>query len=141
MNRDYSLPFLAALGYGFAPVLFKAGLIGNLPPVAGTTIAMFASIPFSWLLLISLKKEWRVHRLDPKSIWLVFGCGAFSAVAFLTYTMALKLGQVSAIAAIANSYPVFNLILVRFFLKKEKLTLDVVLATLFVAGGVYLITS
>jgi drug/metabolite transporter (DMT)-like permease len=134
------LPLTSATCFGIVAIIRKLGL-GEMGPVLGTAINLTtALIAFSALMLASGR-----HRLascrGPTLVYFVAAGIAENTGVFLTI-VALSFGAVSVVMPLAFSTPIFVLLFAPFFLKGvEVLTARVVVGTVLIVLGVYLITA
>ncbi len=128
---------LSALVWGSAPLIFKLGLRGELPPLVGIfyhnlTAALFA---LAFILAVGEKVAYPVRDV------LIVSFGGFVSgfLGLLLYYKAIKVGEVSVVAPIVASSPLwaslFAVVLLGESFSALKLT-----GTLLVVAGVILIT-
>lgn len=134
------LPLTSAACFGIVAIIRKIGL-GEMGPVLGTAINLTtAMIAFSALMLASghhNRSSWRGRTL----LYFVAAGLAENTGVFLTI-VALSFGAVSVVMPLSFSTPIFVLLLAPFFLKGvEVLTARVVVGTVLIVLGVYLITA
>src|SRR5678815_679076 len=120
-----ALPLMSAVCFGVVAILRKAGL-GHTGPVLGSAInASTALVAFTAFLLVSGQRGAVVWRGRSLPSFVALGLGTVSAVTPLTATM-----------------PIFVLFLTFAFLRgAERLTTRIVLGTILIVLGVYLITA
>ncbi len=135
------LPILSAVCFGVVAILRKSGL-AHTGPVLGSAInASTAFIAFTTFLLASGHgSEMRCR--DRRSLAHFIAAGvAENAGVFLT-VVALGLGTVSVVTPLTATGPIFVLLLSFAFLRGiERLTARIVLGTILIVLGVYLITA
>jgi DME family drug/metabolite transporter len=138
--RQLTIPFLSAACFGIVAILRKLGL-SQTGPVLGFAVNVTAAlIAFSVFLLLSGNRQAMVCQRRNLGYFIAAGV-AENAGVFLGL-MALNLGSVSVVVPLSGVGPLFVLPLSFFFLKGvERLTLRVVLGTVLVVLGVYLVTS
>jgi uncharacterized membrane protein len=134
------LPLLSAACFGVVSVLRKLGL-GGAGPVVGTAVnASAALVAFTAFLLASGQREVMVCRGRGLLHFVIAGIMENAAV--LLTIMALGVGAVSVVLPLTGTAPVFVLLLSAVFLRGvEVLNGRVVLGTLLIVAGVYLITA
>ncbi len=138
--RQLTIPFLSAACFGVVAILRKLGL-SQTGPVLGFAVNVTAAlVAFSIFLLLSGNRRAMVCQRRNLGYFIAAGV-AENAGVFLGL-MALNLGSVSVVVPLSGVGPLFVLPLSFFFLKGvERLTLRVVLGTVLVVLGVYLVTS
>ncbi len=138
--RHLAIPLLSATCFGVVAVLRKLGL-SHTGAVLGSAINVTtALVVFAALLLASGHRSAMVCRGRSLACFVAAGIAENAAV-FLT-VVALGLGTVSVVAPLSGAAPIFVLLLSFFFLRGvERLSGRVVLGTLLIVVGVYLITA
>ena len=138
--RQLTLPILSAVCFGMVAILRKAGL-GHTGPVLGSAInASTALVAFTAFLLASRQRAAMACRGRSLGYFIAAGVAENGAV-FLT-VVALGLGTVSVVTPLTATAPLFVLALSFAFLRGiERLTTRIVLGTLLIVLGVYLITA
>jgi uncharacterized membrane protein len=134
------LPLASATCFGIVAILRKIGL-GQMGPVVGTAINVTtALIVFSALMLASGHRGILACRGRSLAHFIAAGITENTGV-FLTI-VGLSLGAVSVVTPLTATGPIFVLLLSPIFLRGvEVLTTRVVLGTLLIVAGVYLITA
>ena len=135
-----ALPLMSAVCFGVVAILRKAGL-GHTGPVLGSAInATTALVAFTAFLLVSGQRGAMVCRGRSLAYFAAAGVAENTAV-FLT-VVALGLGTVSVVTPLTATMPIFVLFLTFAFLRGvERLTTRIVLGTILIVLGVYLITA
>ena len=135
-----ALPLMSAVCFGVVAILRKAGL-GHTGPVLGSAInASTALVAFTAFLLVSGQRSAMVCRGRSLAYFAAAGVAENAAV-FLT-VVALGLGTVSVVTPLTATMPIFVLFLTFAFLRGvERLTTRIVLGTILIVLGVYLITA
>lgn len=134
---DFFFPLLAGAVTGVSSILFKISL-GELPsPLLGAWIGTAEGLLFFPLLAFFFPRGQRFRLRPPAYPWLVLG-GLAATVAVYGLILAIELGQVSIVATLVQTSPLFVLLLSVLFLRQtERVTPRVVLGgTLTVGGGV-----
>jgi uncharacterized membrane protein len=133
-------PLTSATCFGIVQIIRKMGL-EDMGPVLGASINLTAAvIAFSALMLASGHRGIYACRGRPL-VHFIFAGITENAGVFLTIT-ALTLGAVSVVIPLTATVPIFVLIFSHFFLKGvEVVTARVVLGTLLIVLGVYVITA
>ena len=129
---------LSALIWGSAPVLFKLGLKGEISPLAGILIHNLTATIFALIGVLVLKEN--VLNYPLKELTMVALGGFVSGfLGLLVYYKAIKVGQVSIVAPIAASSPLFSTLLAVIILG-EQLTLTKLLGSLLIILGIALLS-
>ncbi|GAB6065030.1 EamA family transporter [Aquifex pyrophilus] len=130
---------LSALIWGSAPILFKLGLKGDIPPLAGIFIHNLTATIFALILLLLLRENPFSY---PYKEVLTVALGGFVSgfLGLLVYYKAVKVGEVSIVAPIASSSPLFSVLFAVIFLG-ESFSLVKLLGTLLVVSGIILLTT
>jgi transporter family protein len=134
------LPLLSATAFGVVAIIRKVGL-GDMGPMLGTTINYTAAvIAISAIMLASGHRGIYACRGRTLAYFIAAGV-AENAGVFLTI-VALTYGAVSVVTPLTAVSPIFVLLLTPLFLKGvEVLTTRVVVGTVLIVSGVYLITA
>ncbi|HXJ77609.1 MAG TPA: DMT family transporter [Candidatus Methylomirabilis sp.] len=135
-----AIPLLSALCFGVVAILRKVGL-NQMGAVTGSAVNVStALVAFTAFLLASGQRAAMTCRGRSLAHFIAAGV-AENAGVFLN-VVALGLGTVSVVAPLYGSAPIFVLLLSFFFLRGvEILSGRVVLGTLLIVSGVYLITA
>jgi uncharacterized membrane protein len=138
--RQLALPLLSAACFGVVAILRKLGL-SQMGAVVGSAINVTtALIVFTALLVAFGRRDAMACRGRSLAYFVAAGVAENTGV-FLN-VLALSVGTVSVVAPLYGSSPIFVLLLSAFFLRGvEALTGRVILGTLLIVGGVYLITA
>ena len=138
--RKYLFPLLAGIAFGLAPALRKLGLI-HVPDLAyGVVVAALGGLIGLAFMAPIFPRGQRIS-LNPKGV-ILFGIAACIALVgrFLIFDSLLR-GDLSRIAFLINTTPLFALILSWLLLRKsERITLRLVGATCVVVLGIWTIT-
>jgi uncharacterized membrane protein len=135
-----TLPLVSATCFGIVAIIRKVGLSG-MGPVPGTAVNLTAAlIAFSALMLASGHRGIVKCRGRTLAYFIAAGV-AENAGVFLTI-VALTFGAVSVVTPLTAASPIFVLLLTPLFLRGvEVLTPRVVVGTVLIVSGVYLITA
>jgi drug/metabolite transporter, DME family len=138
--RQLILPFLSATCFGIVAVLRKVAL-GQMGPVLGFAINVTAAlVAFTVFLLASGNS--RAMKARGGSLAYFIAAGVVENAAVFLALVALNLGTVSVVAPLSSTAPIFVLVMSFFFLRGvETLGGRVVLGTLLIVSGVFLITA
>ncbi|WP_461831797.1 EamA family transporter [Aquifex sp.] len=130
---------LSALIWGSAPIFFKLGLKGDIPPLAGIFIHNLTATIFALIFLILLKEN--PFSYNYRDILTVAVGGFISGfLGLLVYYKAVKVGKVSVVAPIASSSPLFSVLFAVIFLG-ENFSPVKLLGTLLIVSGIILLTT
>src|SRR5262245_26883831 len=135
-----ALPIGSAVCFGVVAILRKSGLAYTGPVLGSAINASTALVAFtSFLLASGLASEIRCRG---RSLVYFVGAGlAENAGVFMT-VVALGLGTVSVVTPLTATGPIFVLLMSFAFLRGiERLTTRIVVGTLLIVLGVYLITA
>ncbi len=134
------LPLGAALFYGLAIPLNKLGLLNIGNPILAATITSTTSL-FIILVYLSAVKGLKRLKLTRHATIFYTLSGLATVMAFTLHFTALNLGNVSMIAPLVSTFPLFAVILSHLLLRhKERITLHVWLGALVVVSGVIVIS-
>jgi DME family drug/metabolite transporter len=138
--RHLFYPFLSAFCFGAVAIIRKLGL-SHAPPMFGFAINVTtAFIAFTAYLIAS--GNFRTVVCDGKSLRYFVVAGVTENVGVLLGLVALSLGQVSVVTPLNGTAPLFVLVLTFLFLKGiERLTGRIVLGTMCIVVGVFLLTA
>jgi drug/metabolite transporter, DME family len=133
-------PFLSAFCFGAVVIVRKLGL-SHAPPMFGYAINVTtAFIAFTAYLLAS--GQFGTVACDGKSLRYFVVAGLGENIGVLFVLIALSLGQVSVVTPLNGTAPLFVLALAFVFLKDiERLTWRLVLGTVLIVLGVFLLTA
>src|SRR2546427_3638561 len=135
-----SLPLLSAVCFGVVAVLRKLGLSDTGPIVGSAINVTTALVAFTAFLLASGRPEVMVCR--GRSLAYFVAAGLTENVGVFMNVVALSLGTVSVVTPLYGTAPIFVLFLAPFFLRNvETLRVRVVVGTVLIVLGVYLITA
>jgi uncharacterized membrane protein len=134
------LPLTSATCFGIVAIIRKIGL-GDMGPVLGTAINLTtAMIAFSALMLASGHRG--IHACRGWTLVYFIAAGVLENAGVFLTIVALSLGAVSVVMPLAMSTPIFVLLFTPLFLRGvEILTTRVVIGTVLIVLGVYLITA
>lgn len=136
--RHLALPLLSAACFGVVVILRKLGL-DEIGPIVGSALNITtALVSFTAFLVASGQRATMTCRGRSLAYFLAAGVAENTAV-FLNI-VALSVGAVSIVAPLYGAAPIFVLLLSFFFLRGlETLSRRIVLGTLMIVGGVYLL--
>lgn len=128
---------LSALVWGTAPLIFKLGLRGEIPPIAGIFFHNLTAAVFAFLSMLILREGFTYPWRDV--VIVSFGGFISGFLGLLLYYKAIKVGDVSVVAPIVASSPLWAS-LFAFILLGETFTPMKLIGTILVVSGVALIT-
>ena len=135
-----ALPVLSAVCFGVVAVLRKLGLSDTGAVVGSAINVTTALVAYTAFLLASGRPEVMVCR--GRSLAYFVAAGLTENVGVFMNVVALSLGTVSVVTPLYGTAPIFVLFLAPFFLRNvETLRVRVVVGTLLIVLGVYLITA
>jgi len=135
-----TLPLLSAACFGVVAVLRKLGLAETGAVLGSAINVTTALVAFTAFLLAS--GDWEAMACRGRSLVYFVAAGAAENGAVFMNVVALSLGTVSVVAPLYGTAPIFVLFLSFFFLRGvETLSGRLVLGTLLIVLGVYLITA
>lgn len=135
-----ALPILSATCFGVVAILRKLGL-GTMSPVTGFAVNVTtALIAFTFFLFVAGKLGTIFG--NARSTVYFIGAGLAENLGVFLILVALSMGTVSVVAPLTGTAPIFVLAMSPFFLRGlERPTWRVVVGTLLIVLGVYLITA
>jgi uncharacterized membrane protein len=138
--RQLVIPLLSAVCFGVVAVLRKIGLAG-MAPIPGFAVNVTAAlIAFTTFLLASRQAGAMACRRQ--SLVYFVAAGIAENLSVLLIVVALTVGSVSVVAPLSSVSPIFVLVFSFFFLRGiELLNARIVVGTLLIVVGVYLITA
>ena len=133
-------PLAAATCFGIVQVIRKVAL-GGIGPVAGTAINLTtALIAFSAIMIAS--KHRGIYKVHGRTLAVLIVAGIAENLGVFLTIIALRYGAVSVVTPLTAAAPIFVLLFTPFFLKGvEVLTTRVVIGTVLIVAGVYVITA
>jgi transporter family protein len=127
---------LSAIIWSTAPLIFKFGLRGEVTPLAGIFIHNLTASIFALLMLILTKESLSYPLRDLVTISIGGFVSGFLGLLF--YYKAIKAGEVSVVAPIVASSPLWASVLA-FLILGESFTFYKIVGALLVVTGVALI--
>jgi len=138
--RHLALPLLSAVCFGVVAVLRKLGLSGTGAVLGSAINVTTALVAFTAFLLAAGRPEVMVCR--GRSLAHFAAAGLLENAGVFMNVVALGMGTVSVVTPLYGTAPIFVLFLAPFFLRDvETLRVRVVVGTLLIVLGVYLITA
>lgn len=130
---------LSALGYGMGSVLNRQGIILLTTPLVAASVSTLAGT-LAMGILAGRRLEGNL-RNKKRAVFFYFLAGLSSGLGALSSFFALSTTPVVIASPIHNTYPLFALFFSQIFISRlEKISLRLVVGTVFVVGGVVLIT-
>ncbi|MBI4214258.1 MAG: DMT family transporter [Chloroflexi bacterium] len=131
--------FTAAIAYGAAQVLTRYGVADLAPPLVGSAVALFwGTLGFSLFSVRSLSTGGSEYR---RGCVYFAAAGIFSALGVIALFQSLELGPVVLVAPVVSTNPLFTLLWAVLLLREvERITLQILLGSLLVVGGVIVLT-
>jgi drug/metabolite transporter (DMT)-like permease len=144
VRRGWSAGALLALNTAFLAsisfLLRKIGLRLLPDPVLGAALTVTSSlvvvVPF-----IAARWRWEPLRANRGSLGTLIAGGVLSTGGFLSYYLALNLGDVVRVTPLSNTTPLFALVLLFMFRQVEHLVPGVVVGALLAVAGVLLVVA
>ena len=134
------LPMLSAVCFGVVAVLRKIGL-GGMAPLPGFAVNVTAAM-IAYLAYLVASRQTSVMACRGRSLVYFVLAGVAENLSVFLLIAALSLGSVSVVAPLSSVSPIFVLVLSFFFLRGiEILNRRIVLGTMLIVTGVYLITA
>jgi uncharacterized membrane protein len=138
--RQLILPVLSATCFGVVAILRKLGL-SQVGAVAGSAINVSTALIAFTAFLLAFGHR-RVIRCRGRNLAHFVAAGIAENTGVFLNVVALSMGTVSIVAPLYGAAPIFVLFLSFFFLRGiESLSGPVVVGTLLIVAGVYLITA
>ena len=133
-------PFLSALAFGAVAILRKLGL-GGAGPVTGFAVNVTTALIAVTAFLVATGHRRRA-RCDARSLGYLIAAGVAENAGVLLGVIALQVGTVTVVAPLVGTMPLFVLALSAVFLRDvERLSTRLIVGTLLIVLGVYLITA
>jgi uncharacterized membrane protein len=138
--RHLVLPLGAATCFGVVAILRKLGVSGAGPVVGSAINATTALVAFTLFLVVSGQRDAMACR--GRALACFAAAGLLENAAVLLTIVAFSLGSVSVVVPLIGAAPIFVLLLSPLFLRGvERLNARVVVGTVLIVLGVYLITT
>jgi uncharacterized membrane protein len=133
-------PLVSATCFGIVAVMRKVAL-GGMGPVLGAAVNFTSAfVAFTAVMLASRHRG--IYGCRGRTLVHFIAAGIAENTGVLLVITALSAGSVSVVLPLASSVPIFVLVLSAIFLRDiEVLTRRVVVGTLMIVAGVYLITA
>ena len=128
---------LSALVWGTAPLIFKLGLRGEVPPIVGIFFHNLTAAIFALFSILIFKESLNYPFRD--ILIISFGGFVSGFLGLLLYYKAIKVGDVSVVAPIVASSPLWAS-LFAFLLLGENFSFLKLLGAILVFSGVALIS-
>jgi len=135
--KEVLLALLSALIWGTAPLIFKLGLRGEVPPLVGIFFHNLTAVLCASLSLLMLRENLQYPLRDVALISLGGFVSGF--LGLLLYYKAIKIGEVSVVAPIAASSPLWAS-LFAFILLGESFSLGKLVGAILIVSGVIILS-
>ena len=136
----YLLPVLAGLMGGIASILFKTAMKKMPSPLLGIWLGSAEGLLLFPLIALLFPAGQR-YRFNPSAIPWLISAGVCGSAAMFGLVFSIGLGQVSVVFTLAQSSPIFVILISVLFLRKlERVTPRVVLGGLMTVGGGILVS-
>lgn len=133
-------PFLSALAFGAVAILRKLGL-GGAGPMTGFAVNVTTALIAVTAFLAATGHQRRA-RCDGRSLGYLIAAGIAENAGVLLGVIALQVGTVTVVAPLVGTMPLFVLALSAVFLRNvERISARLIVGTLLIVLGVYLITA
>jgi drug/metabolite transporter, DME family len=133
-------PFLSALAFGAVAILRKLGL-GSAGPLIGFAVNVTTAL-VAMTTFVMATGHWRRARCGARSLGYLVAAGVAENAGVLLGVVALSVGTVTVVAPLVGTMPLFVLALSALFLRNvERLSARLLVGTLLIVAGVYLITA
>ncbi len=134
------LAFVAAILWGFVPILDKTALIGNVSPYLANLIRSLGALIFLSIVVLVLR-DFDLEVFDAKRVSLLMTAGAIAGgLAMVIYYMALKSIGASKAVPITSIYPLFTVIFSAIILRESFDLVRVLLGTALIVIGIVLVS-
>lgn len=134
------LAFVAAILWGFVPILDKTALIGNVSPYLANLIRSLGALIFLTIVVLVLR-DFDLEVFDAKRVSLLMTAGAIAGgLAMVIYYMALKSIGASKAVPITSIYPLFTVIFSAIILRESFDLVRVLLGTALIVIGIVLVS-
>jgi len=135
--KEIIFALLSAVVWGTAPVLFKLGLRGPVSPLAGILIHNLTATIFALIAIILTRNSLNYPLRD---ILIVSSGGFISGfIGLLLYYKAVKIGDISIVAPIAASSPLWASLFAFLFLG-ESVNAYKIMGSLLIFAGITLLS-
>jgi len=135
------LPLASATCFGIVAILRKVGL-GQMGPVVGTAINVTTALIAYSAFMLSIRGYRELLACRGRTLGYFIVAGFTENVGVFLTIVGLSLGAVSVVTPLTATAPIFVLLLSPFLLRGvEIMTARVVIGTVLIVAGVYLITA
>ncbi|MDA1337151.1 MAG: DMT family transporter [bacterium] len=134
-KRDILLPLGSALFGGFSIAITKRGLQDLQDPLGGAAIVVTMALLVALLYVLWSKQVSVLRASSFSDIKFSLLAGVSLSAAFLLNFSALQMGEVSIVAPLMSTFPMFGVLLGSVFLK-ERITQKMFLGMIFILAGV-----
>ena len=137
IGRTFAI--LSGMAYAVGAVLTRQGITDLTSPLVGSAVSLLAGMLVMGVIMgRRLESNFRKKKMSVLFFWLAGLASGFGA---LSNFFALSMAPVVIVSPIQNTYPLFSLLFAQIFLGRlERISFRRVLGTVFIVGGVTLIT-
>lgn len=130
-------PLLAATCFGAVMILRKAGL-GGVGPTLGFAINVTTALVACTAFMLVARRGLETTR---RSLLYFVAAGVLENLGVFLSVVALSVGSVSVVTPLTSTAPVFVLLMSGLFLRGDRAGARVVLGTILIVAGIYLVTA
>ena len=134
-KRDVLLPLGSALFGGFSIAITKRGLQDLADPLGAGALVLTMALLVALLFVLFNRKTLELRASSFSDIKFPLLAGVSLTAAFFLNFSALKMGEVSIVAPLMSTFPLFAVLLGAVFLK-ERITQKMFLGMIFILAGV-----
>jgi drug/metabolite transporter (DMT)-like permease len=141
-TKNILYPLIAAVFIGLGNVLRKLALNEYEQILVGVAVGSLVALTAYGLMILSSSRLRKTVKLDRDSFKFVGLAGVILCGAWVFNFYALSIEEVTVVSSLRSSTPLFVLLLSYFFLKKlERLSLRLLIGTLFISIGALIIIA
>jgi len=130
---------MAAFIWGTAPIFFKLGMKGEMPSLAGIFVHNLTATSLAFIGLILLKENPFSYPIN-EILSVAFGGILGGFLGLWVYYKAVKAGDVSIVAPVAASSPLFSTLLA-YLILGESLNFQKLIGAFLIVLGVVLVST
>lgn len=110
-------------------------------PLMGATLSTLAGFVFLVTFIPLFPRDQKPNQFGRPKAWLIYGfCGLLNALGFFLHFTAISIGDLSVVAPLTSTAPVFSLVMSIFLLRKmERITPSIIAGTVCMVIGAALI--
>ena len=135
------LAFASSATAAFSFLFRKLAFSYVSAPIMGATLSTLTGFIFLLAFIPLFPKNQRPGQFNCPRAWLIFGfCGLLNALGFFLHFTAISIGDLSVVAPLTATAPVFSLLMSVFMLRRmERITPAIILGTACMVAGAALI--